>query len=85
MSKKKKLLDKVKQRPKNLTWDEVTTLMVGCGFKLVNARGGGSRRMFVHAESRQKVSLHEPHPQKTLLPYMVDQLIAALEQAGELE
>lgn len=85
MSKKEKLLEKVKQRPKNLTWDEVKTLMRKCGFEMVNAKGGGSRRTFVHIISRQKVSLHEPHPQPTLLPYMVDLLIEALEQAGELE
>lgn len=56
--------------------------MQQCDFKLLNK--GGSARMFVHS-SGFKVRLHEPHPQKTLLPYMVDQLRQGLEAVGELE
>ncbi len=41
--------------------------------------------MFVHALTRQKVRLHEPHPQNTLLPYMLDELIDALKIAGEID
>ncbi len=59
--------------------------MSACGFELMNARGGGSGRMFVHALTRQKVRLHEPHPQNTLLPYMLDELIDALKIAGEID
>lgn len=53
--------------------------MKACGFTLTNARGGGSGRMFRNEITKQKVRLHEPHPQKTLLPYMIDILIEALE------
>lgn len=85
MSRKDKLIAKLKSRPKNFTWDETTTLMSACNFKLMNARGGGSGRMFVHQATRQKVRLHEPHPQNTLLPYMLSELIEALICAGEIE
>lgn len=40
--------------------------------------------MFVHDETRVKIRLHEPHPQNTLLPYMVEKLIEGLIAAGEL-
>ena len=40
--------------------------------------------MFIHAETRTKVRLHEPHPRNTLLPYMVDALLEGLTAAGEL-
>ena len=40
--------------------------------------------MFVHDKTGLKVRLHEPHPQKTLLPYMVDALLDGLMEAGEL-
>jgi hypothetical protein len=53
------------------------------GFNLKNRPG--SARMFVHVRTHQKVRLHEPHPQNTLLPYMVDILIEALREAGEIE
>lgn len=84
MARKDKLLERLKSRPKGFTWDEAVTLMSACGFKLMNARGGGSGRMFVHPQTKQKVRLHEPHPQNTLLPYMLDQLIEALKDAGEI-
>ena len=84
MSKKAKLIQKLKSEPKGFTWDEATSLMNSCGFKLENARGGGSGRMFRNVTSKQKVRLHEPHPQKTLLPYMVEILVEALTIAGEM-
>ena len=55
-----------------------------CGFKLLNAQGGGSGRIFRHVFTTQKVRLHEPHPQNTLLPYMIKVLIEALQTAGEI-
>jgi predicted RNA binding protein YcfA (HicA-like mRNA interferase family) len=83
VSRKQKLLEKLKGKPKNFTWDEALKLMVACGFRLVNKSGSG--RMFVHERTRVKVRLHEPHPQNTLLPYMVDQVIEGLRAAGEME
>ncbi len=83
MTKKAKLIEKLRSNPKEFTWDDATSLMGSCGFKLKNAKRG-SGRMFVHGHTTQKVRLHEPHPQKTLLTYMVDLLVEALEAAGEL-
>ena len=85
MSKKEKLLEKLRARPKNFTWDEAVSLMESCDFSVRNARGGGSGRMFIHGPSKLKVRLHEPHPSKTLLPYMLDRLIEALTEIGELK
>jgi hypothetical protein len=85
VSKKTKLLEKLRSQPKDFTWDEATALMRMCGFKLLPARGGGSGRMFVHEKSHARVRLHEPHPRKTLLPYMVELLKEALEETGELQ
>lgn len=56
--------------------------MKQCEFILKNR--SGSARMFVHVRTHQKVRLHEPHPQNTLLPYMIDILIEALQEAGEI-
>lgn len=85
MSRKDKLIEKLLSRPKTFTWGDATALMKACGFTLLSARGGGSGRMFVHNVTRQKVRLHEPHPQNTLLPYMVRELVNALTEAGEIE
>lgn len=85
VSKKTKLIQKLRAEPKGFTWDDAKSLMGSCGFKLLNAKGGGSGRMFRHGETGQKVRLHEPHPQKILLPYMVELLIEALLNAGEIQ
>ena len=83
MSRKSKLISRLQGRPKDFTWDEACTLMKQCGFAL--KKGSGSARMFVHGTSKQKVRLHEPHPQNTLLPYMVNELISALTDSGDIE
>jgi predicted RNA binding protein YcfA (HicA-like mRNA interferase family) len=83
VSKKSKLIERLRQRPRDFTWDEACTLMKQCGFAL--RKKGGSARMFVHTKTKQKVRLHEPHPQNTLLPYMVEALVEALTNAGEME
>lgn len=83
VSKKQKLLFKLRSRPKDMTWDEAKTLLSKCGFEDVSS-GGGAGRMFVHAKTRIKLRLHEPHPNNTLLPYMVKELFNALNDAGEL-
>jgi len=54
-----------------------------CNFQLQNKKG--SARMFLHKGTRTKVRLHEPHPQNTLLPYMVGELLEGLRAAGELD
>jgi predicted RNA binding protein YcfA (HicA-like mRNA interferase family) len=70
-------------RPKDFTWDECCTLMRQCGFELYTRPG--SARFFVHGTTGQKVRLHEPHPQPTLKPYAVNDLIEALRDAGEID
>jgi hypothetical protein len=83
VSKKSKLISRLRGRPKDFTWDEACTLMRQCGFKLESG-SGGSGRMFTHQTTRQRVRLHEPHPQNTLLSYMLKELIEALKDAGEI-
>lgn len=82
MSKKEKLLEKLRLMPANFTWDEAVTLMKQHNFALV--KNSGSRRTFRH-ENGVKVSIHEPHPQNTLLKYAMEDLIAALKASGEIE
>ena len=83
MSKKTKLIERLQGKPSDFTWDEAVTLMRMCGFRL--HKKSGSARMFVHGTTNIKVRLHEPHPKKTLLHYMVEQLLEGLRGAGEIK
>lgn len=82
MSKKQKLLTKLFAMPANFTWDEAVTLMQQHNFALI--KNSGSRRTFRH-ENGVKASIHEPHPQNTLLKYAMEDLLAALRLSGEIQ
>jgi hypothetical protein len=83
VSKKQKLLDKLRSKPVDFTWGEAESLMKACNFRL--HKNNGSARMFLHEGTRTKVRLHEPHPEKVLKPYMVDVLLEGLKAAGEIQ
>lgn len=76
-----KRLERLLARPKDFTWGELASLLNSYGYQLKN--GKGSRRRFIDGE-KNKISLHEPHPDKTLKAYMIDIVIKALEEHGKL-
>jgi hypothetical protein len=70
LGKNEKLIALFKARPRDFTWAELVRLMGYLGYELMETGiTGGSKRKFVNAK-KHIISLHEPHPQKTLLPYM---------------
>jgi predicted RNA binding protein YcfA (HicA-like mRNA interferase family) len=80
MSKKEKLFERFKTRPKDFTWDEAVQVMKSRGFRM--HKHSGSARWFVHEQTKLKVRLHEPHPSPILKSYMFDVLIDGLKAAG---
>lgn len=84
MGQKEKLIQKLKSRPKDFTFQEAETLLNYLTYQRFNkGRTSGSRVMF-YSEGRAPVLLHKPHPRKELLEYQVKQLIEVLEQEGLL-
>ena len=82
MDRKDKLLERFCRRPRDFTWDELTTLLRRLGFRQVRTgRTGGSRRRFIHPDGCL-ISLHEPHPGRILKRYQIDQIIETLEREG---
>ncbi|MCL1832593.1 MAG: type II toxin-antitoxin system HicA family toxin [Oscillospiraceae bacterium] len=78
MSKKAKLLARLRTKPRDFTFDEAKTLLGLCGYKLSNAgKTGGSRVRFDRGNST--VHMHKPHPQKELPKYVVIKLADELE------
>ena len=78
MSKFQKALARLKTRPKDFNWNELQTIMAHFGYQ--ELKGGGSRRKFVHPESKVTVSLHEPHPSPSMKMYALDIVIEHLKQ-----
>ncbi len=85
MSRKDKLLARLKSRPKDFTWNELKALLKLLGYrKMKPGKSGGSRKRFIH-ESAQVISLHEPHPQNTLKRYVVNEILEILKKEGIID
>lgn len=80
MSKKEKLLGKLKSKPKNFTYEELKTLLNYLGFH-ENSKGktSGSRVEFKDYLNR-KIRLHKPHPSNIIKMYKVNEIIELLEE-----
>lgn len=83
MSKRDKLLARLKERPADFEWDELVALLSGVGFTVVN--GKGPRYKFFHPDTTRVLSFHKPHPEKTVKRYVLDQTIEVLKDLGELK
>lgn len=82
MSKKEKLKQRLLSRPKDFNWAELTSLLLSLGYTL--HKGSGSRRKFISPE-KDMINLHEPHPDKTIKVYILDQVIHKLGWGNENE
>lgn len=82
MGQKEKLIQRLKSKPKDFTFDEAETLLKYLSYvRSDKGKTGGSRVMFI-SEGHETVLLHKPHPQKELKVYQVKQLLEILEQEG---
>lgn len=82
MSRRDKLIARLKSRPKDFTWDELVRLLEGLGYaEARTGKTGGSRRRFVHA-SAPIIALHKPHPGNVVKMYVVDELLRVLAEEG---
>ncbi|WP_420580723.1 type II toxin-antitoxin system HicA family toxin [Reichenbachiella sp.] len=81
MSKIAKLILKLQPKPIDFTWDELIKVLAHFEFEVYSGgKTGGSRRKFVRQKDKAIISLHEPHPQKVLKPYMVKEVLKILEK-----
>ena len=80
MGKKKKLLKKFLEVPlkKNLTFDELETLLLSCGYKKIE--GSGSAVKFYHKQKDNLINLHKPHPSNILKIYIIKQIQIKLKE-----
>ena len=82
MGQKEKLIQRLKSKPKDFTFDDAETLLNYLNYIRSNkGKTSGSRVMFISNE-HGSILLHKPHPQKELKAYQIKQLIETLEQEG---
>ena len=80
MSKKEKLIEKLRQKSKDFTFDEMNTLLTSLGFQCYNkGKTSGSRVLFLR-EDGISIILHKPHPNKELAQYQIRQILKAVEE-----
>lgn len=81
MSSKDKLISKLRSKPKDFTWDELTRLLCNLKFEeMAKGNTGGSRRKFYHSETGLMINLHKPHPRPIIKSYLIEQIIKKLEE-----
>ena len=79
MSKYEKLKRKLLTNSKNLTYEEMVTLLRGFGYiEEDRGRSSGSAVMFYNKALNDKIMIHKPHPQKELKRYTVKLIIEKL-------
>ena len=78
MSKIDKLIIRLLSRPKDFTYNELTTLLASFGYDEV--RNAGSRVCF--SKDNHKIKLHKPHPGNILKSYQLDLVIEELSSKG---
>jgi predicted RNA binding protein YcfA (HicA-like mRNA interferase family) len=82
VSKFGKALVRLQTKPKDFTWRELQTILTHFGYQEI--KGDGSRRKFVHSESKAVISLHEPHPNPVIKKYALEIVLDHLKQEGLL-
>ena len=80
MSKKEKLLARLKEKPKDFSFGEVVQLMGYFGYNIVaGGKTGGSRVAFSN-DRKDYIRMHRPHPKSILKAYQVQNLIDDLKE-----
>ena len=84
MGQKEKLIQKLRSRPKDFTFQEAETLLGYLTYQRFNKGKTSGSRVLFYSEGHAPILLHKPHPSKELLEYQVRQLLETLEQEGLL-
>ena len=84
MGTKEKLVDRLKNQPKDFTFEEAERLLTLFGYTKSNkGKTSGSRVMFID-EQKRKILLHKPHPGNILKTYALKDIIEKLIRNGNI-
>ncbi len=82
MSKKDKLIQRLKSKPRDFTYEELKTLLNYLGFNENNKGNTSGSRVEFKDNLGRKVILHKPHPSNIIKPYKIKDIIKALDERG---
>lgn len=80
MTKKAKVIKRLVSIPKNFTWDEMTTLLKGLGFKEVGKKGGSHKRFM--NDDGVPIWLPKPHPENIVKRSYLREVVKVLKAEG---
>lgn len=84
MSKIEKLIERLKTKPKDFRWDELTKVLKHYEFKEQDhGKTSGSRRSFSH-KSVSNIDLHKPHPKPVVKHYQIKEVLEKIKEVEEL-
>ena len=85
VSKFAKLLQRLQNKPKDFSYDELVKLLNGLGYQeLKLGKTSGSRVAFMNEDTRHIIRLHKPHPLKILKAYQIELILEELKNKGYL-
>lgn len=82
MGQKEKLIQRLKSKPKDFTFQEVETLLGYLEYIRSNKGKTSGSRVVFESNEHGNILLHKPHPNNELKIYQIKQLIDVLEQEG---
>ena len=83
MSRKDKLLSRLKTMPKDFSYDELIQLLIYLGYKEDNAgKTSGSAVRFINCQTKHIMRIHKPHPENTLKMYVLKYVLEELLKEG---
>ena len=85
MSKKEKQISRLLSKPKDFTFDELSSLLKGLGYVQDNkGKTSGSRVAFINQVTKSIIRLDKPHPDNKLKSYIVNYIITKLKEGGDI-
>lgn len=77
MGRKEKLINRLLNKPKDFTFDEMQSLLAYFGYELRQTKTGSGVK-FVREGSNEVINFHKPHPNGILKRYILEQVIEKL-------
>jgi len=85
MTKLDKLKTRLLQKPKDFTYEELSSLLQKLNYEeLKLGKNSSSRVAFYHSVTSHIIRLHRPHPSDIIKSYLIRKLIEELQKEGLL-